>query len=166
MEFKDLLFTSDSSQVNTQLTHLKMKEYKYKINGTEYNVSVGDIENNEAQVLVNGVPYKVELEEQVKPVAVARPKAAAAPRTETGSKIISKPSAGGGAGAVKAPLPGVILDIKVKVGDTVSPSDTVVILEAMKMENNIHADKAGVVKSIEVNKGDSVLEGATILTIE
>ena len=124
-----------------------MKEYKYKINGTEYNVSVGDIENNEAQVLVNGVPYKVELEEQVKPVVVARPKAAAAPRTETGSKIISKPSAGGGAGAVKAPLPGVIL-------------------EAMKMENNIHADKAGVVKSIEVNKGDSVLEGATILTIE
>ena len=46
-----------------------MKEYKYKINGTEYKVSVGDIDNNEAQVLVNGVPYKVELEEQaVKPV--------------------------------------------------------------------------------------------------
>ena len=59
-----------------------MKEYKYKINGTEYKVSVGDIDNNEAQVLVNGVPYKVELEEQaVKPVKVAAPKAAAAPRT-------------------------------------------------------------------------------------
>ena len=143
-----------------------MKEYKIKINGTEYKVPVGDIENNEAQVEVNGVPYKVELEEQVKPVAVAKPKAAAAPRTETGSKIISKPTTTGGAGAVKAPLPGVILDIKVKVGDSITPSDTVVILEAMKMENNIHAERAGVVKSIEVNKGDSVLEGATILTIE
>ena len=143
-----------------------MKEYKYKINGTEYKVTVGDIENNEAQVEVNGVPYKVELEEQVKPVAVAKPKAAAAPRTETGSKIISKPTTTGGASAVKAPLPGVILDIKVKVGDSITPSDTVVILEAMKMENNIHAERAGAVKSIEVNKGDSILEGATILTIE
>ena len=144
-----------------------MKEYKYKINGTEYKVSVGDIDNNEAQVLVNGVPYKVELEEQaVKPVKVAAPKAAAAPRTESGAKVISKPVAAGGAGAVKAPLPGPILDIKVKVGESVSHSDTVVILEAMKMENNIHAEKSGTVKSIDVNKGDSVLEGATLLTIE
>ena len=72
----------------------------------------------------------------------------------------------GGAGAVKAPLPGVILDLKVNVGDTVAAGDTVVILEAMKMENNIHADKGGVVKSICVNKGDSVLEGADLLIIE
>ncbi len=67
---------------------------------------------------------------------------------------------------MKAPLPGVILDLKVNVGDTVAAGDTVVILEAMKMENNIHADKGGVVKSICVNKGDSVLEGADLLIIE
>lgn len=67
---------------------------------------------------------------------------------------------------MKAPLPGVILDLKVNVGDTVAAGDTVVILEAMKMENNIHTDKGGVVKSICVNKGDSVLEGADLLIIE
>ena len=144
-----------------------MKEYKYKINGTEYKVAVGDIENNATQIYVNGTPYKVELQDTVAPVTkVARPKASAAPRTETGSKIISKPTTNGSASAVKAPLPGVILDIKVNVGDTVNSGDTVIVLEAMKMENNIHTDKSGVVKSIEVGKGDSVLEGATLITIE
>lgn len=145
-----------------------MKEYKYKINGTEYKVTVGDIENHVAQVMVNGTPYKVELEEQAAtPVAVNRPKPASAPRTETGSKVIATPSAAGsGIGsAVKAPLPGVVLDIKVKVGDQIKAGDTVVVLEAMKMENNIHSDKAGTVKSVEVGKGDSVLEGATLVTI-
>ena len=97
---------------------------------------------------------------------VAKPKPSAAPRTETGSKIISKPTTSGSGSVVKAPLPGVVLDIKVKVGDTVNSGDTVIVLEAMKMENNIHSDKSGVVKSIEVGKGDSVLEGATLITIE
>lgn len=143
-----------------------MKEYKYKINGTEYKVAVGDIVNNVAQVSVNGAPYKVELEHDTVVPAVKRPKPAAAPRTESGEKVIAKPVSSGGAGSVKAPLPGVIMDITVKVGDTIKNGDTVVILEAMKMENNIHTDRSGVVKSIEVNKGDSVLEGATLLTIE
>lgn len=142
-----------------------MKEYKYKINGTEYKVTVGDIENNTTQVLVNGTPYKVELEQNI-PAVAKRPRPTAAPRTETGSKIISKPETANVAGSVNAPLPGVIVDITVKVGDTVKIGDTVVILEAMKMENNIHSDKEGVVKSINVNKGDSVLEGASLLTIE
>ena len=143
-----------------------MKEYKYKINGTEYKVAVGDIENNVAQVYVNGAPYKVELEQNVAVPAVKRPKPAAAPRTESGEKVITKPASTGGAGAVKAPLPGDIIDVTVKVGDTIKNGDTVVILEAMKMENNIHTDRDGVVKSIEVSKGDSVLEGAVLLTIE
>lgn len=144
-----------------------MKEYKYKINGTEYNVAVGDIENNVAQVTVNGAAYKVELEQTAAPApaAVAKPKPSAAPRTESGSKVIAKPTVAGAGGSVKAPLPGVILDIAVNVGDTVKVGDTVIVLEAMKMENNIHADKAGVIKSICVNKGDSVLEGADLLII-
>ena len=143
-----------------------MKEYKYKINGTVYNVTVGDIENNMAQVEVNGTPYKVEMEQTVAPVAVSTPRPSAAPRTVSGEKVIAKPTTTGGAGAIKAPLPGVVLDIKVNVGDAVNAGDTVVILEAMKMENNINADKSGVVKSISVNKGDSVLEGAELLIIE
>ena len=142
-----------------------MKEYKYKINGTVYNVTVGDIENNMAQVEVNGTPYKVEMEQTVAPVAVSTPRPSAAPRTVSGEKVIAKPTTTGGAGAIKAPLPGVVLDIKVTVGDAVNDGDTVVILEAMKMENNINADKSGVVKSISVNKGDSVLEGAELLII-
>lgn len=144
-----------------------MKEYKYKINGSLYKVAVGDIENNVAEVFVNGAPYKVEIQQEV-PAAVAKVKAkpSAAPRKETGEKVISRPAANTSAGAIKAPLPGVILDIKVKVGDTVKPGDTVVILEAMKMENNINSDKAGVVKSISVNKGDSVLESADLIVIE
>jgi glutaconyl-CoA/methylmalonyl-CoA decarboxylase subunit gamma len=113
-----------------------MKEYKYKINGQEYKVAVGDIENNIAEVSVNGTTYKVELEQAAAPAPVVKSvKPAAAPRTEAGTKVVAKPAAAGGAGAVKAPLPGVILDLKVNVGDTVAAGDTVVILEAMKMEN-------------------------------
>ena len=145
-----------------------MKEYKYKINGNTYKVAVGDIDNNVAQVEVNGIPYKVELDSVKKPVTIVNaPRPSAAPRTETGAKVISKPAAAPSSGyQVKSPLPGTILSIPVKVGDTVSASDTVVILEAMKMENAIHAERDGKVSSISVNPGDAVLEGAVILTIE
>ncbi len=142
-----------------------MKIYKYKINGNDYKVAVGDIENNIAQIEVNGVPYKVELEEKKSPtVKSVRP--VAAPRTESGQKIISKPVVASTASTIKSPLPGVIVDIKVKVGDTLKSDDVVVILEAMKMENDIHAGKSGVVKAINVNKGDSVLEGTDLVVIE
>ena len=142
-----------------------MKIYKYKINGNDYKVAVGDIENNIAQIEVNGVPYKVELEEKKAPtVKSVRP--VAAPRTESGQKIISKPVVPTTASTIKSPLPGVIVDISVKVGDTLKSDDVVVILEAMKMENDIHAGKSGVVKAINVNKGDSVLEGTDLVVIE
>ena len=142
-----------------------MKIYNYKINGNDYKVAVGDIENNIAQIEVNGVPYKVELEEKKAPtVKSVRP--VAAPRTESGQKIISKPVVPTTASTIKSPLPGVIVDIKVKVGDTLKSDDVVVILEAMKMENDIHAGKSGVVKAMNVNKGDSVLEGTDLVVIE
>ena len=125
---------------------------------------MGDIDDNIAQVEVNGVPYKVELERKAAPVkVVSAPKAAAAPRTSTGEKVIAKPSAGSKGNAVVAPLPGVVLSIPVKVGDTVNAADTVLLLEAMKMENAIHAGRDGRIASINVNPGDSVLEGATLL---
>ncbi len=144
-----------------------MKEYKYKINGNTYKVAIGDIEGNIAQVEVNGMPYKVELTEDQKPVKVSAVKAAPAPRTSTGDKVIAKPAVvAGSAYQVKAPLPGVVLSIPVKVGDSVKASDTVLVLEAMKMENAIHAGRDGVVKTINVGAGDSVLDGALLLTIE
>ena len=139
-----------------------MKEYKYKINGNIYKVSVGDIDNNVAHVQVNGTPYTVELENTTKPVTVVNsPRPAAAPRTETGAKVIASAPAAAGSHQVKAPLPGVVLSIPVKVGDTVKASDTVV-----KMENAIHAGRDGKIASIAINTGDSVLEGNVLITLE
>lgn len=145
-----------------------MKEYKYKINGNPYKVAIGDIEDNVARVEVNGVAYRVEIEASkaaaVKSVQAPRP--SAAPRTATGEKVIAKPTVAGSAKAVKAPLPGVVLSIPVKVGQQVKAADTVLLLEAMKMENAIHAGTDGTVKEILVNAGDSVLEGNPLIVIE
>lgn len=145
-----------------------MKEYKYKINGNLYKVAIGDIDNGVAEVEVNGTPYKVELEQKAATtIKVATPKPAAAPRTATGEKVIAKaaPAAAAGGTAVKAPLPGTVLDINVTVGQEVKAADTVVTLEAMKMENTIKAGVDGKVASISVAKGDAVLEGAVLVTI-
>ena len=148
-----------------------MKEYKYKINGNLYNVVIGDIEDNIAHVEVNGTHYTVEMEKKPKaapaPKPVARPvaKPAAAP-APAASAPASKPATGGAKSGVKSPLPGVILDIKVKEGDEVKKGQTIIILEAMKMENSINADKDGKVTAINVSKGESVLEGTDLVIIE
>ena len=144
-----------------------MKDYKYTINGNIYKVTIGDIEENIAHVEVNGTPYLVEMEKVVKTVAKpavkARPTTPAAPTTQ-----LNRPSAAAaaGAGTIKSPLPGVILNVKVNVGDTVKKGDTIMILEAMKMENAIKADRDGKIASISVKQGESVLEGAALATIE
>ena len=143
-----------------------MKQYKYKINGSLYNVTVNDIEENIARVEVNGTPYTVEIDKPVKaaPKPVTRP--ASAPKTSTGAPVVARPAATSSKSGIKSPLPGVILDIKVKEGDTVKKGQLIAILEAMKMENNINADKDGVVSAVKVNKGDSVLEGTDLIIIE
>lgn len=143
-----------------------MKQYKYKINGNLYNVTVNDIEENIARVEVNGTPYTVEMDKPVKaaPKPVTRP--ASAPKTSTGAPVVARPAAISTKSGIKSPLPGVILDIKVKEGDTVKKGQLIAILEAMKMENNINADKDGVVSAVKVNKGDSVLEGTDLIIIE
>ena len=127
-------------------------------------MSIGDIDDSVAQVEVNGVPYKVELEKAQAVKVVSAPRPSAAPRTESGNKVISKPSVS--ANAVKAPLPGVVLSVQVKEGDTVKAADTVIVLEAMKMENAIHAGRDGKIKSINVKQGDSVLQDDVLIVIE
>ena len=143
-----------------------MKEYKYKINGHEYKVNVGDIENNLATIEVNGVPYTVELEEEkaAKPVVkrVAPSSSAPAPAAKPAA---AKPAAAAGEFVIASPLPGVIKELHVKEGQQVKASDVVCILEAMKMVNEIHAGKDGVVKSINVTLEESVQEGTTIMII-
>ena len=145
-----------------------MKEYKYKINGNLYNVVIGDIEDNIAHVEVNGTHYTVEMEKKPKaapaPKPVARPAAKPAAAAAPAAAPAAKPAAA--KSGVKSPLPGVILDIKVKEGDEVKKGQTVIILEAMKMENSINADKDGKVTAINVSKGESVLEGTDLVIIE
>ena len=142
-----------------------MKEYKYKINGNVYKVAIGDIEDNIAHVEVNGTSYKVEMEkapkEAVKPVVrpVAKPTAAPA------APVARPATASTGKSGVKSPLPGVILDIKVNVGDSVKKGQLVVILEAMKMENEIVAPQDGTVAGINVAAGDSVEAGAVLASL-
>lgn len=146
-----------------------MKEYKYKINGTKFNVEVGDIEDNRVEVVVNGTHYTVELEKETKaPVKLGggSTKPAAAPKTSTGEKVVARPAASSGAaGAIKAPLPGTIMSFKVKEGDAVKPGDTVCVLEAMKMENDVKSTLGGTVQKILVGVGDAVLEGNDIMII-
>ena len=144
-----------------------MKEYKYTINGTKYEVAVGDIEENIVTVTVNGEEYKVEMErepepEKKKPVLG---KAASAP-SEGGEPAAADKASVNKANAVKAPLPGVITDIKVAVGEEVQAGDTLLVLEAMKMANNIEAEKAGKVTAICVKVGETVMEDDALVVIE
>ena len=141
-----------------------MKEYKYKINGEEYNVTINEVADTTAQVEVNGTTYTVEWEKPAtpKPVIVAKPAAPAAKPVAPAPAAV--PAAG--AYAIKTPLPGVIIDVKVNVGDTVAKGQTVAILEAMKMENNINSDRDGKVASIAVSKGETVADGAVLITLE
>ena len=146
-----------------------MKEYKYKINGNLYKVTIGDIEENIAHVEVNGTPYNVEMDKAPKAATkpVVRPVTNPTSPAQAPVTPITKPATpSSGKSGVKSPLPGVILEVKVNVGDTVKKGQTIIILEAMKMENNINADKDGKITALSVNKGDSVLEGTDLVIIE
>lgn len=163
-----------------------MGKYNFRINGHDYQVDVNSVEGGIADVTVNGTDYKVELADAVPAPAqqAARPApqatstaapavtpqatvpAAQTAQTTAQAAQTATASAPQGKGeVVTAPLPGVILDIKVKVGDVVKAGQTVAVLEAMKMENEIEATASGTVTAVNAGKGDSVLEGAAIITI-
>lgn len=146
-----------------------MKGYKFKINGNDYNVAINSTNGNLADVTVNGVSYQVEMENAMPAAApvqaapVAAPVAAPQAAPVQAAAPAAKPAGEGK--PVTSPLPGVIIEVSVKEGETVAAGQKVAVLEAMKMENEIQADRAGVVTKINVSKGDSVLEGAAIVTI-
>lgn len=143
-----------------------MKEYKYTINGNKYDVVIDGIEDNVASISVNGEQFKVEMEKEPEPEkkkVVVRPVAQAeaasdAPAAAPGKVNTDK--------AVKAPLPGVVVEVKVAVGDEVKAGDTVVVLEAMKMANNLETEKAGKVTAVLVKEGESVMEDTPLVVIE
>ena len=154
-----------------------MAKYQYTVKGVDYEVEIQDIEGNIANVTVNGIPFEVEMKQPVKAgkqkvklsgeqkesAPTATPTATATPAATT--TAAAQPAAAASGKPVVAPLPGTINEIKVKVGDKVNAGDTVVILEAMKMQNNIEAETSGTITGINVNKGDAVMEGDTLVTI-
>ena len=153
-----------------------MKTYSFKINGKDYKVAIGEANGKMLSVNVNGADYEVELEGDFSatpsaPVEMTKGPSSPAELTKTaeGSPAAEKPAAAkpaAGAGkTVKSPLPGIIISIDVKEGQAVKRGQKVAVIEAMKMENDILAESDGTVTAIHASKGDSVLEGADIVTI-
>lgn len=139
-----------------------MKKFKFTINGNAYDVSVKDVEDFVAHIEVNGTQYDVELEKtapvkKTPKIVVGKPKAGVVQKVASDTVGVSK---------INAPLPGTIFKIECTVGDDVKKGDKLMILEAMKMENSILAEKDGTIKSIKVNQGQAVLQGDLLIEIE
>lgn len=157
-----------------------MNKYQYKVQGVDYEVEITEIEGNIAKVNVNGIHFDVELKKPINTlnnhkannVKVAQKESATSVQPPVAQPVTSQqvaqpaPSATPTTGnQLKAPLPGTITDIKVSVGQQVNVGDTVLILEAMKMQNNIEAEYAGTVTSITVKTGEAVKEGQVLIVI-
>lgn len=142
-----------------------MKKFKFTINGNLYDVEIGNIEDNVAQVTVNGSTFEVLIDRSVTPQKTPKLVRSSIGTSEGAKAKTNTPDASKGVGVVKSPLPGTIIDIHVKVGDTVKVGQKILTLEAMKMENVIYASKDGTIQSISCAKGDSVMEGDTLMTI-
>ena len=151
-----------------------MRTYSYNVNGAQYDVTIESIQGQMAKVNVNGVAFDVEM--LGAPITegdlpAAAPAAAPAATTAAPAAAPATPAAApakGAAGAgtpVKAPLPGVVTKVLVANGQAVKKGDTVVVLEAMKMENDIAAACDGTVSGVCCAAGDSVMEGTTLVTI-
>ena len=145
-----------------------MKEFNYTINGAPYRVVVSNSDSSIIELEVNGTPYKVELgKRENKPLSKIKKQVITTPTPQTATTpLVTRPKEAGGKSAIQSPLPGIILDIRCQVGDTVKKGQTIMILEAMKMENNILANANGKISQILVQKGDSVLEGADLVIVE
>ncbi len=140
-----------------------MKTFKFMIRGNEYEVEILNLENGVAQIEVNGTKYNVELEKTPQktktPVLVRKPVV-----VPPGASKIKKQQ--NGTYKIKAPLPGNIMQVFVKEGDSISKGDKLLVYEAMKMENTIRSEKSGTVKSLKVKPGDAVLQDDILLEIE
>lgn len=139
-----------------------MKQFKFTIHGNDYTVDIQGIEENIAKLEVNGTPYEVELHRKIK--TSKTPTIVRSPEREPAKPEITKRDRGD-AHPISAPLPGNILEIKVKPGDIIKKGQLLMIMEAMKMENQVLADRAGVVEHIDVHVGDAVLQGDILIKI-
>ena len=146
-----------------------MKKFKFTIDGENFEISVKEQDKNVAEVIVNGKSYTVEFERES--VTANRPIVRkAVQKTNTAETIVKKATTSvvkaGSEKSIKSPLPGNIFKVLVSVGQTVKRGEQLVVIESMKMENNIMADKDGTVKTIHVKVGQSVLQGDALVDLE
>ena len=146
-----------------------MKNYSFIIKGQKYDVQINNFEDNIADLEVNGTSYKVELQTAAQPKVVVQktPQLVRKPvEIKEGEGTIKKTEAPRGIYELKSPLPGSIFKLLVSVGDRIIKGQTVLVMEAMKMENNIQTEKEGIVKEIKVKIGDAVLQNDTLIIVE
>lgn len=139
-----------------------MKKFKFTIRGHDYDVEVLSLEDSIARVEVNGTKYKVEIQAERKASKTPKLVRKEVPRAKD-AHMIKK---GASAQSIKAPLPGIIMQVMVKEGDEVKKGTTLLIYEAMKMENKLAAEKDGVIKSVKVTPGQNILQGDVLMEIE
>ncbi len=140
-----------------------MNKFKITIDGHDYDVSVNVTDHNKANVEVNGIAYDVRYEAKN---TVTPPVTRKASTPGTPQVHVTPPAAASSVNSVKAPLPGTIMTINVKVGDNVKRGDTLIVMEAMKMENNIMANKDGQVKAIHVSAGQTVSQDDKLIDLQ
>ncbi len=138
------------------------KKFRITVNGESYEVEVEDLGGEAPVVRRQAAPVAAAPAPVAPTVSIPQPKAQ--PVAPAPAAPAAKPAVGG-QGSVTAPMPGTVLDVKVKEGDQVKAGQTVLILEAMKMENEIAAPVAGTIKSINVAKGAAVNPGDVLVTI-
>lgn len=148
-----------------------MKKFKFSIDDTSYNVNVKTIEGNKAEIEVNGKNYSVTLEQEVntlKTPIIVRKEVQSNPGENKLTTKVAPVSAAKRAkvNSLKAPLPGSIIRLAVKVGDIVKVGDLLLVMESMKMENNILSEKDGEIKSIAVVDGQAVMTDDDLMVIE
>ncbi len=144
-----------------------MQKLKFSINGTKYEATVAEKEHNVAEVELNGKKYVVEVEraESVAMPHLAAPKHAPkhAPATQAAAPAAAPKAAS--ASSITSPLPGSIISVNVKAGDAVKAGDTLIIIEAMKMENEVMAPADGTVKNVYVSAGQAVQQGDALVDL-
>ncbi|WP_445731191.1 biotin/lipoyl-containing protein [Mariniflexile sp.] len=139
-----------------------MKNFTFKINENSYGVKIVSHEDNIVELEVNGTSYSVKMKEEVK--TVKTPTLVRKPTSGAIEPLKINPSSS--TTKIIAPIPGVILSINVKVGDMIKVGDTLLVLEAMKMENSITSEKSGKVSAINVKVGQQVLQSELMIELE
>ena len=139
-----------------------MKSYKFKINENGYAVNIKSHDKNIINLEVNGTSYVVEMKEEIKKTKTPTLVRAAAKKPTEPIKVNPKSQKT----RIVAPIPGVVLSIEVKVGDTLKVGDRMLVLEAMKMENNIVCEKAGTITAINISVGQQVLQNELMIELE